>query len=251
MRRRVHLVLVLVLLVGLAACRPRPPHPGPGPHHHGRVTISGTAYRFNSRDPIVGATVRVAELPSAVTTTDADGRWSLRIPSGRPVTPFIVATGYHSIHLQTFVAHGRDLREVNFQTPTEDIYQALRALLGARLGREIDTSQCVVVSTISDPRVRAMTFDEFIQFAPHGIAGATASATPSMGAPIYFDDSVLPDPTRTESSGDGGVLWIEVPPGRYVVRATHPDHDFASFLATCEPGRLINANPPWGLFARS
>ena len=27
-----------------------------------------------------------------------------------------------------------------------------------------------------------------------------------------------------------------------------PDTDFASFLAHCEPGRIVNANPPWGAY---
>src|SRR6185295_12906549 len=26
---------------------------------------------------------------------------------------------------------------------------------------------------------------------------------------------------------------------------------FASFLATCEPGRIVNANPPWGAYELS
>ena len=28
----------------------------------------------------------------------------------------------------------------------------------------------------------------------------------------------------------------------------NPDARFASFRATCVPGRLVNANPPWGLY---
>jgi hypothetical protein len=33
----------------------------------------------------------------------------------------------------------------------------------------------------------------------------------------------------------------------YTIRAQHPSTRFASFVATCKPGRVINANPPWGL----
>ena len=30
-----------------------------------------------------------------------------------------------------------------------------------------------------------------------------------------------------------------------------PSTRFASFLATCEPGRIVNANPPWGAYELS
>jgi hypothetical protein len=33
----------------------------------------------------------------------------------------------------------------------------------------------------------------------------------------------------------------------YQVSATHPEMEFATFTATCKQGRVINANPPWGL----
>jgi hypothetical protein len=49
------------------------------------------------------------------------------------------------------------------------------------------------------------------------------------------------------SSIDGGVVWTRVPAGVYRVRAHHPSTRFASFVATCRPGRVVNANPPWGL----
>jgi hypothetical protein len=32
------------------------------------------------------------------------------------------------------------------------------------------------------------------------------------------------------------------------VTATSPSTRFASFLATCAPGRIVNANPPWGAY---
>jgi hypothetical protein len=43
------------------------------------------------------------------------------------------------------------------------------------------------------------------------------------------------------------VIWTEVPSGTYRVRAQHPSKRFSSFVATCRKGRVVNANPPWGL----
>ena len=38
-----------------------------------------------------------------------------------------------------------------------------------------------------------------------------------------------------------------MPSGVYTVKARKAGTRFASFDATCEPGRVVNANPPWGL----
>jgi hypothetical protein len=42
-------------------------------------------------------------------------------------------------------------------------------------------------------------------------------------------------------------MWIEVPDGVYNIKATSSKTRYGSFTATCKPGRIVNANPPWGL----
>ncbi len=95
--------------------------------------------------------------------------------------------------------------------------------------------------------MRNLSFNGFVRYGAHGVAGATASATPKLKSPFYFNAQVIPDPAQKRSSKDGGVIWTGVRSGRYVVRAKHPSRRFASFVATCKPGRIVNANPPWGL----
>lgn len=47
---------------------------------------------------------------------------------------------------------------------------------------------------------------------PHGDPGATAIASPASGVgPIYFDESVLPNPGQPTTSVDGGVTWLNMP----------------------------------------
>jgi hypothetical protein len=47
---------------------------------------------------------------------------------------------------------------------------------------------------------------------PHGDPGALAMATPSLGVgPVYFNRHVIPDPTETATSVDGGVTWLNMP----------------------------------------
>ena len=232
----------LLLASAPAAAAPAPRGPAP------KIHITGTAYAFDNQLPIAGATIRVAELPGARATTAADGTYDLVVPDGARITPYIRAAGFHGIYLQTFVAAGRNLRRVNFQVPSVGIYHALAAVLGVDLDANDNPKRCVVVSTFSTVGVRDLSFADFIAYGAHGVAGATASASPALPDPIYFNSSVIPDVTLTESSVDGGVVWLDIPGGVYRFSADHPSARFSSFVATCKPGRLVNANPPQGLY---
>jgi hypothetical protein len=212
------------------------------------VQLRGTAYEFNNTDVrLAGAVVRVAERPALRTTTRRDGTYALAVPDGAKVTPYIEAPGYHSIHLQTFTTDREDLANVNFQVPTDAIYRGLAALLSVPLDAEGNPQECAVVSTFSTKDVRDRDFDGFTSYGAHGVAGASASGSPALPPPTYFNEHVIPDPLQQLSSIDGGVVWTRVPAGAYTISAQHPTTRFARFVATCEPGRVVNANPPWGL----
>ena len=189
----------------------------------------------------------MAEYPRLRATAKRDGTYDLAVPSHATVTPYIAAPGYHTIHLQTFRTDGEDLERVNFQTPTDAVYRALAALLNVPLDPDGELRECAIVSTFSTRNVRDLSFRAFTGYGAHGVAGATALASPALPNPIYFNESVLPDPAQRRSSDDGGVLWTGVPARTYTIRARHPSTRFASFVATCKPGRVVNANPPWGL----
>ena len=212
------------------------------------VHLRGTAYEFNNVGTLLaGATIRVAEYPKLRATVRADGAYDLVVPDHAKVTPYIVAAGHHTIFLQTFATDGEDLANVNFQTPSDGVYQGLVALLHVPTDAHGNPVGCAIVSTFSTRNVRDLSFARFIAYGAHGVAGATASASPALPAPTYFNAHVVPDPTQKVSSADGGVVWTRVPYGAYTITAHDPHARFASFVATCRPGRIINANPPWGL----
>jgi hypothetical protein len=212
------------------------------------VHLRGTAYEFNNvKVKLAGAQIRVAEDPRLGATVKRDGSYDLKVPDGAKVTPYVNAAGHHTIHLQTFTTDGQDLENVNFQVPSDGIYQALAALLKVPVGADGNLVDCAIVSTFSTREVRGVPFDAFTGFGAHGVAGATASATPALPPAIYFNKDVIPDAAQATSSKDGGVIWPVVPAGTYTVGAQHPSARFAPFVATCAPGRIVNANPPWGL----
>lgn len=214
-------------------------------------TIRGTAYTFNTPDPIAGAVIKVVEFPEVSATTTTNGSYELQVPAGSKATPYIEAAGHSSIHLQTFTlddAHeGSDIDGVNFQTPTHDIYDGLKVLVESFIGRDPFEGGGVIVSTVSDAKVVGMPFDQFIEFHSHGVPGAVAFITPALARPIYFNQDVIPDNTQSTTSIDGGVLWPNVPPGRYVLTAELEGKTFARVEVECEIGRVVNANPVWGL----
>ena len=55
---------------------------------------------------------------------------------------------------------------------------------------------------------------------PHGDPGATVNAIPGTIGPLYFDESVKPNPAYKATSVDGGVAWLNVPKGTHVIK-TH------------------------------
>lgn len=212
------------------------------------VQLGGTAYEFNNAHTLLsGATIRVAEFPKLRATVQPDGRYALRVPDHARVTPYIVDPGYHTVYLQTFTTDGENLVNVNFQTPTEAVYRGLVALLKVPVDSHGNLVACAIVSTFSTRNVRDLSFAQFIAYGAHGVAGATATGAPALPKPVYFNDNVVPDPAQTTSSKDGGVVWTNVPTGVYTITAHDPRTRFASFVATCRPGRVVNANPPWGL----
>lgn len=217
------------------------------------VTLSGNVYAFifgGNESRLEGAVVGIEELPGLETVAGPNGAWSLEVPDNTTVTPFARFPDYYTTHIQTFHTRGYDLRQVNFQMPEFRIYRLLAGVAGAETDPETELlTKCGIVSTFFQKEGRSFSdFDDLHDFRPHGVVGSTASIDPEVRQPTYFNSNVYPDPMQPSSSRDGGVLWTNVPTGVYRVTGVNPTTRHAGFVATCEPGRLVNANPPWGLY---
>lgn len=208
-----------------------------------KVVLSGNAYTFNTPDPVVGATIGIAEEPGLTTTSAADGSWSLEVDGDREVTPYVTDSRFVTMHLQTFALTDADLEHVNFQMVNHGVWDLLAQVLAITP----DPAKCQIASTVSEKAIQAMTYDEFRAHGAHGVAGATVTVTPETTPVVYFNKDVIPDRSLTESSRDGGVVWTNVDPGRYTIHASHPDKQFEDIVVECAAGRFVNANPPHGL----
>ncbi|HTU14561.1 MAG TPA: hypothetical protein VMF31_05130 [Solirubrobacterales bacterium] len=223
------------------------------------VTITGNAYAFifaGNLARLEGAVIKVEEFPELEAIAGPNGAYTLEVPDDSDITPYATFPGYYPVHDQTFHTRGKDLNQVNFQMPQQAIAEALAGIVSGETTGEPGSkvlTKCAIVSTFFQKEGRSfLDFDDFHDFRPHGIADATAAAKTQTGeevvSPIYFNSSVIPTPGQPASSHDGGVLWANVPTGVYTVTGQHETKRFSQFQATCEPGRLVNANPPWGLY---
>lgn len=244
------LLLALASLVAFTGCSD-----GSGGGQAATVHIRGVVYAFfGIDDHLPGAVIRIDEYPELSAPVAADGSYDIEVPDDALVTPYIVPpAGYRAIYLQTFHTSGKDLEAVHFQVVPEPIYTAFAALLNVPVDENGIIKQCVIVSTFSILEARQATeFDPgFKDVYPHGLPGSTATIDPrpdGVRGAIYFSAKIVPDPNETASSVDGGVLWLDVPPGYYRMVPEHPTERLAPFLAHCENGRLVNANPPWGFY---
>ena len=241
------------------------------------VSFSGIAWAFELPGKpygrISGAKVSILEMPELETTTNAQGEFTIEgLPVGSQATLVLEHENHPLTYTKTFTVPNHDLDDLTFQIPTNFLFSLIEAgLVDAGLIDGTDPSKCQIVSTFT--RYGKTIGDE----GAHGEPGAVLSVAPANTAeqgPIYFGDDVIPDPSRTYSSLDGGVLLINVEPGDYTLRAScvddpadliaeYPpeanageslrceteDVQFESILMKCRPGVFLNASPSYGLQA--
>jgi hypothetical protein len=212
------------------------------------IEVSGDAFAFTLPGTpyglIGGATISILEQPELVVETDDMGHFAFpAVPPGSEATFTLAAEGFPRAYTKTFtIPDSGILERVTFQVPYDTLFDALASLLMI----EVDPAACQIVSTVT--RVGKSIYDD----GAHGEAGATVTLEPAIPAehgPVYFGPDVIPDPSLTETSEDGGVLYHNVPAGTYVMRAHEDGVTFEETTMKCEGGVLVNASPPYGLQA--
>jgi len=245
------------------------------------VSVGGIAWAFElpglPYGRIKGATVSILEMPELITESNDEGEFTIEgIPVGSQATFVLQHKDHPLTYTKTFTIPDSDIDDLTFQIPTNFLFGQIEdGLVEGGIIGGIDAEKCQMVSTFTR---YGKTIDD-----PgyHGEAGAVLSVAPANNAeygPMYFNDMVLPDPTRSYSSLDGGVLLLNVDPGDYTLSAscvenpsdlyddflaeylpaTYPDEDllcqtevveFEPVLMKCRPGVFLNASPSYGLQA--
>lgn len=241
------------------------------------VSFSGIAWSFQlpglPYGRISGATVSILEMPDLETTTNVDGEFTIEgLPVGSQATLVLEHENHPLTYTKTHTVPETDLDDLTFQIPTNLLFGLIAdGLVDGGVVEAIDPNKCQIVSTFT-------RFGKTIGSpGHHGEPGAVLSIAPANNAeagPIYFGDDVIPDPSRTYSSLDGGVLLVNVEPGDYTLSAScvqdptdliaeYPPEDndgeslrcqtedvqFESIFMKCQPGVFLNASPSYGLQA--
>src|SRR4029079_6843532 len=182
-----------------------------------------------------GAVIKVREIPGVGATSDANGDCTRDVPGDANVAPSIdPPDGWNEIDLQTFHTRGEDIENANFQTPADLEYNALAAILSVPIDEQTGRpSQCVIVTTASARNVRGVDYETFRDRTPHGVPGATSTESPALDGPIYFNENVIPDPSKTETSEDGGIIWKVVPAGNYRIEDSSPHTPLGELSLSC------------------
>jgi hypothetical protein len=207
------------------------------------VMVSGDAFAFGPSTMIASASVSVLEQPELSTTTDDAGHFSLALPGGSTATFVLDKPGHPRVYTKTFTLPEQGVLErVTFQVPDDATFAALATIVDVAA----DPATCQLASTVT--RVGKSLYDE----GSHGEPGATVTIEPALPpehGPIYFNAQVIPQKDLIETSDDGGILYTNVPPGIYVLRASKAGVEFEDVTIRCDADVLVNPSPPHGLQA--
>jgi hypothetical protein len=206
------------------------------------VSVTGNVFVFPFGRNLPDANITILEVPGKSCITDEDGGFRFDgLEQGSDVTFVMNHPRYPRAQTATFTLGSEDLKEVTFQVPGFFIYNFLAFILKEQPAED----KCQIVSTVTE-KGKSL----YNSWPRHGVEGVTVHISPELPesrGPIYFGDLVLPDRSRTATSVDGGVIFVNVPPGDYRLTATKEGYSFSGAFIKCTPGTLVNASPPWGL----
>ena len=190
------------------------------------VTISGRAYAFNHmrHRPAPGATIRVRELPGLSAITDATGDYALEVPDDTNVTPYIEPPPGYQPDRPADLPHARRAdRERQLPDPGgRRVQRARGAALGAVRARRPPRAVRDRDHGLGAQRPRGRLRRPSAPARRTGCAGATARAKPGAARADLLQRQRDPGPLAAATSGDGGIIWTEVPAGTYRVITESP-----------------------------
>ena len=140
-----------------------------------------------------------------------------------------------------------DITDLAMQMPDELFLYYAKTALEDQIDAMTGTAypiQNIAVATVG--KSWASIYDSSL---PHGDAGATVTITPApatpLSGPIYFDETVTPNPTLTQTSIDGGVLFNNLLPGVQSISAVKAPFAYDTIQFVVDPFfKVYIASPP-------
>ena len=140
-----------------------------------------------------------------------------------------------------------DITDLAMQMPDELFLYAAKTQLETQITQLTGVAyalQNIAVATVG--KTWASIYDPAL---PHGDEGAAVTIEPAppspLSGPIYFDETVTPNPTLTVTSIDGGVLFNNLLPGVQSITAVKAPFEYDTIQFAVVPGfKLYVASPP-------
>jgi hypothetical protein len=158
--------------------------------------------------------------------------------------------GFVTTQTNQLTINDTGIGNIAVQFTSNDYYNAAIAQLEQQVSAAIGvpyTVQNLAVSTVGKSWA-SMFLNQF----PHGDPGATVTIDPPVSfptlGPIYFNDNVAPDPAQPFVSVDGGVLFANLPNGRFTLNAQKEPFIYEPVTFVVESGVMLYvASPPHSL----
>lgn len=174
-----------------------------------------------------------------------DFGYELQVPSCTEVVVRLEHPVLHTVHSGIVYTGDHGIDGVTLQTPDLDTFNLLMFLSGV----EMDPEKCQMATTVTD--VEHLT-DIPCDYCgePHVKVALDPSVEKAHG-PIYFEIGgvaiIYPQPELTETTEDGGVLFVNLEAGDYEVYGWRDGLVMTSARFHCEPGWFVNPAPPRGI----
>jgi hypothetical protein len=235
-----------------------------------RVRIGGTVFHFGldlSQSPpaffpfqstVAGTLVSIAEVPitrKLNLRSNAAGQWSVDAIKIKGVPLHVSFIYEHADYVttksQVFEIGDGGISDLSVQFPTQAYFTLAKGQIEQQIGGLIGapyTLNNILVTTVG--KAWASMFDPML---PHGDPGAQVVVGPAIQfpasvGPIYFNESVAPDPTINVTSVDGGVLFGNLASGRYSFTASKAPFSYSTVTFAIQDGiGLYVASPPHGI----
>ncbi len=232
-------IAISSFVVLLACAPPAPGGTGPGGGDDnpgvdapvvtsGHVTLSGTAKEQgqSGSTPLSGVAIAAyqtgLDTPLAMTTSDAQGSYSLALNAGS-LDGYLKVTksGYTDTYLYPAAPWTKDAT-IEASLLSTSTFGLLVTFAGG------DSSKGVIIATIVDG-------------AGAPVSGAKISSTPSSGVYKYSDGTGAPTST-SGTPADGTAFFLSVPVGQVAVSATKSGATFKTHMVAAHNGALVTTS---------
>jgi hypothetical protein len=228
------------------------------------VTLRGKVSHAGPSDyhaVVAGVHVWLAEFPASKdlnVRSDAKGWWTIPLLKEKdvPLKASLIyeKPGWITTKSNIYTITDQDDVDIAMQYCDPLLYRLLiKPLLQIMLQGQLPTGADATLKNAIVVTVGKSWASMHCDRLPHGDPGATVNEIPGAFRPIYFDERVKPNLKYATTSVDGGVTWLNVPPGNHVLKASkkgvrYRDVEFSVTQDDAKNGVLLYiASPPDGI----